>query len=461
MLCGSTQLWPQPTGPMTLGSRAAIFNHNQLTYEIQTLEPAYSLVQQSLASFNANIINLIQREDYSKDLADVEQFTIKVVVTNHDEVKLYLKTDEGYNLIVKSQKKQVTAIVSAKTFFGARHGLETLSQLIWWDGSQQHGVLKVLRGATIQDKPAFAYRGLMIDTARNFMSVEAIKRVLIGMAANKLNVFHWHVTDSQSFPLLLPSLPLLAKTGAYGANMMYSPDEVKDLVEFARLHGIRIIIEVDTPAHAGNGWTWGPEEGLGDLAVCVNEKPWSLYCGEPPCGQLNPNNPNVYAILEKVYKDLLELSGEDEIFHLGGDEVNLECWGQLLQNTKLINNFTDLHHLWGHFTLEALKRLKSANNGKQIPNVMVWSSNLSKRPYISKYLNKSHIVVQSWGSSQWPDTPELTADGYRVIISHVDAWYLDCGFGRWRETGEAACDPYRPWQTMYGHRPWQHQLDKG
>lgn len=67
--------------------------------------------------------------------------------------------------------------------------------------------------------------------------------------------------------------------------------------------------------------------------------------------------------------------------------------------------------------------------------------------------------MQSWGSSQWPDTQDLLAEGYRVLISHVDAWYLDCGFGRWRETGEAACDPYRPWQTFYTHRPW-HQLNR-
>lgn len=65
------------------------------------------------------------------------------------------------------------------------------------------------------------------------------------------------------------------------------------------------------------------------------------------------------------------------------------------------------------------------------------------------------MVVQSWGASQWPDTPDILADGYKVLISHVDAWYLDCGFGSWRETGDAACDPYRPWQTVYNHRPWQ------
>lgn len=169
---------------------------------------------------------------------------------------------------------------------------------------------------------------------------------------------------------------------------------------------------------------------MGDLAVCVNERPWSMYCGEPPCGQLNPENPHVYDILEKLYKDLLYLSDEREIFHIGGDEVNLECWAQHMTKSNTAYNYTDLHDLWGEFTLKALARLTAANGGKNIPYVLIWSSDLSKKPYVEKYLDKSFIVVQSWGSSQWPDTPDLIADGYKVLISHVDAWYLDCGFGR-------------------------------
>ncbi|XP_064211349.1 fused lobes isoform X3 [Tribolium castaneum] len=455
MLCGSTQLWPQPTGPVTLASRAVTFNHQQLELETDTPEPARTLLEHSFVAFNTNIISLVQNKDYVERDTDIRRFLIKVTILHPNIVKLKLDTSEGYTLSVKPRDGEIVANITAKTFFGARHGLETLSQLIWWDDYETKGALKVLKGATVQDNPIFPYRGIMLDTARNYMSVESIRRVLDGMAANKLNVFHWHLTDSQSFPLVSQRVPQLAKNGAYGPDMIYTPEDVKALVEYARIRGIRVVLEVDTPAHAGNGWNWGPQEGLGELAVCVNERPWSLYCGEPPCGQLNPDNPNVYEILEKLYKDLLELSDETELFHLGGDEVNLECWAQHLQKTTTFMNYTDLHDLWGEFTLKALKRLERANNGVKIPLVIIWSSNLSKRPYIYKYLDKKNVVVQSWGASQWPDTPDLISDGYRVIISHVDAWYLDCGFGRWRETGEAACDPYRPWQTVYNHRPWQ------
>nr|XP_023022857.1 probable beta-hexosaminidase fdl isoform X1 [Leptinotarsa decemlineata] len=461
MLCGSTQLWPQPTGPVTLGSRAVTFKHTQLEFESNVVGPAQPLLIQAYNTFNDNVVSLVERKDYLLEKSDIQVFFIRVYITQPAVVRLKLTTDESYSIVLKPHENEVIANITAKTFFGARHGLETLSQLIWWDEHANGGMLKVIRGATVQDSPIFAYRGLMVDTARNFMSVESLKRVLAGMSASKLNVFHWHVSDTQSFPLIVPSVPQLAESGSYGPEMTYSPEEVRALVEFARMRGIRVLLEVDTPAHAGNGWAWGPKEGLGELAVCINERPWSLYCGEPPCGQLNPENPHVYEVLEKLYRDLLDLSDEREIFHIGGDEVNLECWAQHFQKGSTAYNYTDLHELWGEFMQKAMKKLTAANGGVKIPHVIVWSSKLTKRPYVNKFLDKSNVVVQSWGGSQWLDTPDLIADGYKVIISHVDAWYLDCGFGRWRETGDAACDPYRPWQTVYNHRPWQQvHLDK-
>lgn len=465
MLCGSTQLWPQPTGLVKLGTRAVTFNHNQVQFLMTSNPPENlkSLLKHTFHSFNESIQNLVENRDYLMQPTEIDRLLVYVRI-RLDTSKLLLKTNESYKLAMKQQYNAMVVNITAETFFGARHGIETLSQLIWWDEYLNNGVggLKILKGATIQDRPVFAYRGLMIDTARNFMSIESLKRVINGMAANKLNVFHWHLTDSQSFPLFSERYPQLARTGAYSPQQVYYPNDIRKFVEFANAKGIRVVLEIDTPAHSGNGWTWGPEAGLGDLAVCVNERPWNLYCGEPPCGQLNPDNPNVYKILEDLYRELLDLSGEREIFHIGGDEVNLECWAQHLQKVNTLQNYTDLHDLWGEFTLKVLSRLTAANENHPIPQVLVWSSKLSKRPYISRYLNQSQVVVQSWGASQWPDTPDLIADGYKVLISHVDAWYLDCGFGRWREgSGEGTCDPYRPWQQVYNHRPWQQlNLDR-
>ena len=80
-------------------------------------------------------------------------------------------------------------------------------------------------------------------------------------------------------------------------------------------------MEIDSPSHAGSGWEWGPHENLGNLAVCVNRQPWRSYCIQPPCGQLNPVNPNTLHVLRRIYKDLLKIFGRSGMVHLGGDEV--------------------------------------------------------------------------------------------------------------------------------------------
>jgi hexosaminidase len=83
-------------------------------------------------------------------------------------------------------------------------------------------------------------------------------------------------------------------------------------------------MEIDSPAHAGNGWQWSKASGYGEMALCVDKGPWRKYCVQPPCGQLNPINTNTYKWLGKIYKDLISAFPKGEAFHMGGDEVNLK-----------------------------------------------------------------------------------------------------------------------------------------
>lgn len=106
--------------------------------------------------------------------------------------------------------------IRAKTVYGARHGLETLNQLVTWYSASSttratRHVLVIVSAARITDSPAYVHRGLLLDTARNFLSMSTIQRMLDGMAMSKLNVLHWHVTDSQSFPLETPRVPQLTR----------------------------------------------------------------------------------------------------------------------------------------------------------------------------------------------------------------------------------------------------------
>ncbi|XP_012157520.1 probable beta-hexosaminidase fdl isoform X2 [Ceratitis capitata] len=373
---------------------------------------------------------------------DVDTLLVEVEVHKSGEIYLSLDTDESYKLSVAHERRTINVHITANTFYGARHALSTLQQLIWYDDDDN--LLRILSKAIIVDTPRFRYRGLMLDTSRHYFTVEAIKRTIVGMSHAKLNRFHWHITDTQSFPYVSKNFPEMAIHGAYSEHETYTFEDVRDIAAFARLHGVQVIPEIDAPAHAGNGWEWGPKRGFGELSLCINQQPWSFYCGEPPCGQLNPKNNNTYLVLQRLYEELLNATGPTDYFHLGGDEVNLECWGQYF-------NDTDLRGLWCDFMLNAMARLKIANNNVEPRVVSVWSSGLTN----TKCLPSSRFAVQVWGGSTWQENYDLIDNGFNVIFSHVDAWYLDCGFGNWRSTGEGACSPYRTWQNVYKHRPWE------
>lgn len=190
--------------------------------------------------------------------SNIDNLIIYLSAGNAKSAMLGLDTDESYKLDITSKGKVLEVRIVGKSFYGVRHGLETLSQMIWWDETVgRHGALRILSNVRIEDKPMFHYRGLLIDTGRQYFPIEQLKRVLDGMAASKLNTFHWHLTDSQSFPFDSAVFPQMARWGAYSGDQVYSPEDVKDLVDYGRVRGVRIIVEIDSPAHAGAGWQWG------------------------------------------------------------------------------------------------------------------------------------------------------------------------------------------------------------
>lgn len=109
--------------------------------------------------------------------------------------------------------------------------------------------------------------------------------------------------------------------GAYSPEKIYSYEQIKDLLRYALVRGIRIIMEIDSPAHMGYGWQWGKDAGYGDMITCLANHPWWKYCVQPPCGQVNPLNKNVYTLLGKLYNDIVTIFPKGETFHMGGDEV--------------------------------------------------------------------------------------------------------------------------------------------
>merc|ERR1711916_145353 len=145
---------------------------------------------------------------------------------------LGLDTDESYTLKVTSP----TATLTANTVFGALHGLETFSQLVWLNT----GNMYFANETTITDAPRFHHRGILIDTSRHYLPLAAIYENLDAMAYNKMSVLHWHIVDEQSFPFVSKAWPLLAAKGAYNnVTHTYTHADVNAVIQYAFYRGIR------------------------------------------------------------------------------------------------------------------------------------------------------------------------------------------------------------------------------
>lgn len=291
LTCGAFgSLWPQPR-TATIGKKVVEFLPSNVLLKTSCSEEVCQLVEEAFSIFKENLE--MYHPDYSGGPAPwadpwdpssaTHTLTVLVRVVRPDTY-LTLDMDESYELSVTTREGATIAIIMANTFFGARHALETLSQLVAYH--ENSNTLMIVGNASIYDQPAFKYRGLLLDTSRNFFSVAAIKRTLDAMAANKLNTFHWHITDSHSFPLYLESLPNMAFYGAYTSRQVYHAADVRHLVQYGRVRGIRVLPEFDAPAHVGNGWQWAERQGLGRLAVCINRVSLTL--------SFVPNIPNIF-----------------------------------------------------------------------------------------------------------------------------------------------------------------------
>ncbi|XP_031835278.2 beta-hexosaminidase 1 isoform X1 [Nomia melanderi] len=369
-----------------------------------------------------------------------------------DNIKLTLHTDESYTLTVsKVDKSILNATITAKSYFGARHALETLSQLIVFDDLRNQ--IEIPSDVSISDGPVYPYRGILLDTSRNYFDKSAILRTIDGMAMSKLNTFHWHIIDSHSFPYVSRTWPKFSKFGSYTATKIYNEEDIKEIIAYGLIRGVRVLPEFDAPAHVGEGWQWVED----DAVVCFKAEPWRKYCVEPPCGQLNPTSEKVYEILEGIYRDMIQ-DFQPDIFHMGGDEVNLNCWNSSsaitswMQTVKGWNlSESSFYMLWDHFQSNALKALNVANDGKDIP-VVLWTSGLTSAENI-QYLNPSKYIVQIWTTKDDSTIDRLLRNNFQIIFSNYDALYLDCGFAAWIGEGNNWCAPYKGWQNVYDNSP--------
>ncbi|CAB3380680.1 Hypothetical predicted protein [Cloeon dipterum] len=473
MFCDAyAALWPRPTGAISL-TKTLVFvdplkvhltSKNSKEGKYNTLVANLEqYVKSIIASQNRPQTGVVTQSSDKSARAAKRELDIVLNVADPNVVRPGLSVDESYTLKVitnSAETEPIHAEVTASNIFGARHGVETLLQLVVWSNLDNSLVMPI--EVNLSDAPVYKHRGFLLDTARNYFSIESIKRTIDAMAQVKLNAFHWHITDSHSFPFVVSTKPELHKLGAYTPEKIYTHDAIRDVVEYARVRGVQVIPEFDAPAHVGEGWQFGDAD---NLTVCVGQEPWTSYCVEPPCGQLNPLKDGVYEILNLIYKDMLSVF-DSEVFHFGGDEVNLNCWNSSAAVTDLMaqqgygRSDSEFLRLWSDFQERALTELTKANNGTRVPGIL-WTSHLTESGKVSKYLDSGNYIIQVWTTGKDQVIAELLQAGFKVILSNYDALYFDCGYGAWVGTGNNWCSPYIGWQKVYENRPKKILEDLG
>ena len=160
------------------------------------------------------------------------------------------------------------ARLSAPNPLGVLHGLETFRQLIVSTRRPQ------LPAVDIEDHPRFPWRGLHLDVSRHWMPIEVVKRNLDGMAAVKLNVFHWHLSDDQGFRVESKRFPKLQQLGSDG--LYYTQEQVREVIAYARDRGIRVVPEFDIPGHT-TSWLVGYPQLASAPGPYQIERNWGVF----------------------------------------------------------------------------------------------------------------------------------------------------------------------------------------
>src|ERR1700739_2609537 len=272
-----------------------------------------------------------------------------------------LGEDESYHLEITPTH----ALLTAPNPLGAMHGLQTFLQLV---AITPEGF--AAPAVTIDDSPRFPWRGLMIDVARHFQPMDVIERNLDGMEAVKMNVFHWHLSENQGFRAESKTYPLLTGKGSDGDY--YTQAQMREIVEYARDRGIRVVPEFDMPCHTSAWFVGYPDLASGKSPYKIERK-WGVF--DPA---MDPTHESTFEFIGKFIGEMTTIF-PDAYFPVGGDECNGKEW----DSNPRIKAFMFAHDLKDN---EALQSYFTAR--------------------VQKLVAAHHRIMEGWDEVLAPNTPK-------------------------------------------------------
>lgn len=388
---------------------------------------------------NSEVFRTLVKEKLGINL---EVNTTLVVKKNYISIEVSpdLSSQEAYSLSVTKNAIQL----SGGSEKGVFNGLQSLRQLLKIDSIEGNDKINeaIIPNVHIQDSPRYAWRGVMVDESRHFFGKEKIKQLLRLMALQKLNKFHWHLTDEPGWRIEIKKYPKLTSIGAIGnwsdpdaKAQFYTQDDIREIVEFAALRNIEVIPEIDMPGHASSATRSYPELSGGGTK-------------NHPHFTFHPARTSTYAFLTDVLKEITTLFPSKYI-HIGADEVSFgnQQWIadkeviSLMKKEKLAN-VKDVETYFINRIRDSIISLKK--------EIIGWDE------VVENKMDSQNTVAMWWRH----DKPEVLKEGlnnnYKMILCPRKPMYFDFAqdsthqFGRpWHGAG-ALKDVYNFPESLSG-----------
>ena len=360
--------------------------------------------------------------------------------------------EEGYLLTVTPAQVKI----KARTSHGLFYGVQTLLQLLPPAIAFQDPTLVpadvewVIPAVRIEDYPRYEYRGMHLDVARHFFTVDFIKKYLDLMAMQKMNRFHWHLTEDQGWRIEIKQYPKLTEVGAWRDSTLighsgsgkydniryggfYTHAEVKEIVQYANDRYITVIPEIEMPGHSSAALEAYPSLG------CEPEKDYKVQSDWGVFEDIYCPSEETFTFLENVLTEVMDLFPSQYI-HIGGDEAPKTAWenSELAQQVIKREGLEDEHELQSYFITRIEKFLNS--KGRQI---IGWDEILEGGL-------APNATVMSWRGIE--GGIEAAQQGHNVVMTPTSHVYLDY-YQANPETEPLAIGGYTTLGKTYSYEP--------
>jgi hexosaminidase len=366
---------------------------------------------------------------------------------------------EGYRLQVTPDRIRITAGDSAGAFYATRSLLQLLPPEIFREATVA-GVRWTIPAVNIEDTPRFSWRGMHLDVSRHFMPKEFVKKHIDLLALQKLNTFHWHLTDDQGWRIEIKKYPRLTTVGAWRSETLvgrptnnpatrvfdkkphggfYTQDDIREIVAYAAERFITVVPEIEMPGHSQAAVAAYPF--LGNTTDSI--APWTMWGVSPYI--LNPSDTTI-AFMKDVLTEVMALF-PGPFIHIGGDEATKVQWRASPRAQARIRELglKDENELQSWF----IKQIDAFLTGKG-RRMVGWDE-------INEGGLAPNAVVMNWRSTQFGIA--AAREGHDVIMTPNAKAYFDHYQARPTANEPLAFGGFLPIDTVYAYEPIPSQLE--